>query len=64
LSFQKITDAIDQFVKIKPWLQFVGLMIVFGGLVFLTDYAHAAKLAAYVGASLSATGFAYDLIYP
>ncbi len=59
-----ILDKIDQYIKIKPWLQFVGLMIALGGLVFITDYPHAAKLIAYVGLGVSSAGFAYDLIYP
>jgi len=64
MSFQTIFDGIDKYVKVKQWLQFVGLMLVFGGLVFIVDYPHAAKLVAYVGAGVSATGFVYDTIYP
>jgi len=64
LSFQTILGNIDKYIKLKQWLQLVGLMLVFGGLVFITDYPHAAKLVAYVGASVSTVGFGYDLIYP
>ena len=53
---------IDNYIKIKPWLQFVGLMLAFGGLVFI-DHSYA-KLVAYVGLGVSSAGFAYDLIYP
>ena len=53
---------IDNYIKIKPWLQFVGLMLAFGGLVFI-DHSYA-KLVVYVGLGVSSAGFAYDLIYP
>lgn len=64
MSFSTVLSTIDQYVKLKQWLQLVGLMLVFGGLAFITDYPHAAKLTAYVGASVSTVGFAYDLVYP
>lgn len=64
MSFSTILSSVDKYIKVKPWLQLVGLMVVFGGLAFITDYPHAAKLAAYVGAAVSTVGFGYDLIYP
>lgn len=64
MSFSTVLNNIDKYVRVKQWLQFVGLMLVFGGLAFLSDYAHAAKLVAYVGAGISTAGFVYDIIYP
>lgn len=55
-------DKIDQYVKLPAWLQFVGLMLAFGGLIFI-DHSFA-KLVAYVGLGISAAGFTYDKIYP
>ena len=57
-----ILDTIDKYIKIKPWLQFVGYMLAFGGLI-LIDHPHA-KLVAFVGLGVSMAGFLYDVIYP
>jgi len=49
-------------VKEGPWLQFVGYMLAFGGLL-----GHAHKFGvplAYVGLGVSMAGFLYDKIYP
>jgi hypothetical protein len=53
-----LLDKLDQYVKLKQWLQFVGYMVAYGGLVIHHP------LIAYVGLSVSMAGFAYDLIYP
>lgn len=63
MSLSTIFASIDKDIKIAPWLQFVGLMLAFGGLIFIGEY-HAAKLVAYVGLGVSSAGFAYNLIYP
>jgi hypothetical protein len=55
---------IDKFVKLPAWLQFVGLMLAFGGLLFINDYPDPAKLVTYLGLGVSSAGFAYTLIYP
>ena len=62
MNFSNILDTVDKYIKIAPWLQFVGLMLAFGGLVFI-DHNHA-KLVAYIGLGVSMAGFAYDKIYP
>lgn len=52
----------ENYVKIGPWLQFVGLMLVFGGLV---AHSHWVGIpVAYVGAAVSLAGFVYNEIYP
>jgi hypothetical protein len=51
-------DKIDQYIKIKPWLQFVGYMLAFGGLV--TKH----PLITYIGLGVSMAGWLYDEIYP
>ena len=53
---------INNFVKLAPWLQFVGLMLVAGGLIFLQH--RFGLLTAYLGLGISFAGFCYDLIYP
>jgi hypothetical protein len=58
-----VLNKIDQYVRLPAWLQFVGLMLAFGGLIFINEY-HAAKLVAYAGLGVSSAGFCYDLIYP
>jgi hypothetical protein len=62
MSLSSLFDTIDKYVKLGPWLQFVGLMLAFGGLIFI-DHSFA-KLVAYVGLGVSAAGFVYDRIYP
>ncbi len=64
-------DKIEQNVKIKPFLQFVGYMLAYGGLIFAcTQTCHwthpleAAFGVAYVGVSVSMAGWLYDVIYP
>jgi hypothetical protein len=55
-------DKIDQYIKIAPWLQFVGLMLAFGGLIYVSHPV--GKMIAYVGLGISSAGFAYEKIYP
>jgi hypothetical protein len=59
-----LLDKLDKYVKLAPWLQFVGLMLAFGGLIFIGDYPDPAKLVSYFGLGVSSAGFAYNLIYP
>jgi len=59
----KVKFNIEQYVKIAPWLQFVGLMLAFGGLIFVVDYPHLAKLVAFTGLGVSTAGFVYEKIY-
>ena len=53
---------IDNYVKLPPWLQFVGYMLIAGGLIFLSHKF--GLLVAYLGLGISFAGFCYDLIYP
>ena len=53
-----LLGKIDQYVKLAPWLQFVGYMLAFGGLIFRHP------VLSWVGLGVSMAGFAYDLIYP
>jgi len=63
MSFSTILNSIDKYVRLPAWLQFVGLMLAFGGLIFIGDH-HFAKVVAYTGLGVSSAGFAYNLIYP
>lgn len=61
-----ISNFLDKDVKIRPWLQFVGYMLAFGGLVFT-----AAKcglgfgvVLTFVALGISMAGFDYKQIYP
>jgi len=53
-----LLNTFEQNVKIKPWLQFVGYMIAFGGL------AVKHPVIAYVGVAVSMAGWLYNKIYP
>lgn len=53
---------IDNYVKLAPWLQFVGLVLVFGGLIAVHHWFGVP--IAYLGAGVSFAGFIYDKIYP
>lgn len=53
-----LLSAFESNVKIGPWLQFVGYMLAFGGLIF------AGHIAAFVGLGVSMAGFLYNKIYP
>jgi hypothetical protein len=58
MSLSTIFNSIDQYIKIQPWLQFVGYMLAFGGLVLRHP------LVAYVGLGVSMAGWLYEKIYP
>ncbi len=60
----KVKFNIEQYVILAPWLQFVGLMLAFGGLAFIVDYPHLAKFVLFGGLGVSAAGFVYEKIYP
>jgi hypothetical protein len=53
---------LSNYVKLAPWLQFVGLMLALGGLLALSHWI--GKPLAYVGIGVSFAGFVYDKIYP
>jgi hypothetical protein len=53
---------LSNYIKIKPWLQFVGYMLAFGGLIFITHPI--AKVVAYVGLGVSMAGYLYNKLYP
>jgi hypothetical protein len=53
-----LLSAFEQNVKLAPWLQFVGYMLAFGGLV--TRH----PILAYVGLGVSMAGWLYKKIYP
>jgi hypothetical protein len=58
----KMAFNIDNYIKIAPWLQFVGLALAVGGLL---AHAHWVGVPmAYVGIFVSFAGFIYDKIYP
>lgn len=58
MSLSSILNSVDRYIKIKPWLQFVGYMLAFGGLVLRYP------LVAYVGLGVSMAGWLYNKIYP
>ena len=62
-----LLDKIDQYVKLKQWLAFVGCAVALIAFYFLPAHGllqHAAKSAGVVGGFVSLTGQLYDLIYP
>lgn len=52
---------IEQYVKIAPWLQFVGLALAVGGLLSLKHWFGLPM--AYVGVFVSFAGMIYEKIY-
>jgi hypothetical protein len=62
MSLSTVLNSVNNYVKLKPWLQFVGYMLTFGGLIFITHPV--AKLVAYVGLGVSMAGYLYNKIYP
>lgn len=58
----KMAFNIENYVKIAPWLQFVGLMLAVGGLIGAHHWFGVPL--AYVGIGVSFAGFIYDKIYP
>ena len=61
-SLASLLDAFEKNVKIAPWLQFVGYMLAFGGLLGL-HHKFGVPLA-YVGLGVSMAGYLYKKIYP
>lgn len=57
-----LLSTFEQNVKIGPWLQHVGTMLAFGGLIFI--HHRLGLPAAYMGVALSYTGTLYNRIYP
>ena len=60
-------DKFETYVKIAPWLQFVGLALAAVALYFVptvTLVAHIAKGVAVVGIFMSFAGFDYKKLYP
>jgi hypothetical protein len=53
---------LSRYVKLAPFLQFVGLMLALGGLLALRHWFGVPL--AYVGIGVSFAGFVYDMIYP
>jgi hypothetical protein len=53
---------LEKYVKLAPFLQFVGYMLVVGGLLALR-HKFGVPLA-YFGLGASFAGFVYDKIYP
>lgn len=54
--------SLSNYVKLAPWLQFVGLMLVLWGLLALSHWF--GKPLAFVGVGVSFAGFIYHKIYP
>lgn len=52
---------ISEYVKLPAFLQFVGLMLAFGGLLALGHWF--GKPLAFVGLGINGAGFLYDKIY-
>ena len=52
---------LDKYIKIAPWLQFVGYMLAFGGLLGLHHFF--GKPLAYVGLGVSMAGYLYKKLY-
>ena len=62
MSLSSLLGSIDKYVKLKPWLQFVGYMLIAGALIFISR-PHA-LLVAYLGLGISMAGYLYDKLYP
>jgi hypothetical protein len=58
----KIKAIIASDVLLAQWLQYVGTILLFGGLIFLHS-AHG-PLVCYLGAGIELTGLVYKIIYP
>jgi hypothetical protein len=52
---------LSKYVKLAPWLQFVGYAIAVGGLLALSHWI--GKPLAYVGLFVSFAGFLYHKLY-
>lgn len=65
MSFSNIISSFESAVKIAPWLQFVGYMLVFMGLLAIGfKHQDAGKIIAYLGNALGMAGWVYKKIYP
>ena len=69
MSLSSLFDSLDKYIKIQPWLQFVGYMLAFGGLIgtstVSSHMSHVVALGvAYVGLGVSMAGWLYEKIYP
>ena len=68
MSFSSILSNIDKYIKIKPWLQFVGYMLNAVGLVLTgaTSGKHMVLTLglAVLGLGVSMAGYDYKKIYP
>lgn len=66
MSFASILNTIDQYIKIKPWLQFVGYMILIGGLITIAAKCgmSVGLVIGFLGLGISMAGFNYRDIYP
>lgn len=53
---------LSKFVKPAPFFQFLGLMLVIGGLIVGRHLF--GELVAYFGVGMSFAGFVFDKIYP
>jgi hypothetical protein len=62
LPTMSFLDNLDRYVKLKQFIQFVGLMGL-GGTLFLSHASFPVKLLGFVAFGLSMAGFVYDLIY-
>lgn len=63
-SDMSFLDSFESAVKIKPWLQFVGYMVAFGGLILTSKHGNLGPIVSYVGLGMSFAGFLYNKIYP
>lgn len=61
-AFSKLFSGFEAAVKIEPWLQFVGYMLSFGGLIARAHWFGIPL--AFVGLGVSMAGFDYEKIYP
>lgn len=64
MSLSSILSNIDKYIKIKPWLQFVGYMLAFGGTIGAALKHQSGFYVAFVGLGVSMAGWLYNKIYP
>lgn len=64
MSLSTIFNSIDQYVKLQPWLQFVGYMLAFGGTIAAALKHNIGFYVAFVGLGVSMAGWVYKKIYP
>lgn len=62
VNLSYIFNNIDNYIKEGPWLQFVGYMLTFGGLL---GHSHWFGVPlAYLGLGIGMAGYLYKKIYP